>query len=80
MAAKTNEIICGTYDYVGPSVIYGDTDSVYFSAYEPLKKEIEAGDIPWSEDSVTQLYDSVADEVNKSFTKYMQDSFNCPST
>ena len=80
MAAKTNEIICGSYDYVGPSVIYGDTDSVYFSAYGPLKEEIEAGNIPWSEDSVTQLYDSVADEVNKSFTKYMQDAFNCPST
>ena len=72
MAAKTNEIICGTYDYVGPSVIYGDTDSVYFSAYAPLKEDIDAGNIPWSEDSVTTLYDSVAEEVNKSFTKYMQ--------
>jgi DNA polymerase elongation subunit (family B) len=80
MAAKTNEIICGEYDYRGKSVIYGDTDSVYFSAYEPLKEEIEAGKIPWSEESVTQLYDSVAEEVNKSFTKYMQDAFNCPST
>ena len=80
MAAKTNEIICGEYDYRGKSVIYGDTDSVYFSAYEPLKAEIESGNIPWSEESVTQLYDSVAEEVNKSFTKYMQDAFNCPST
>lgn len=80
MAAKTNEIICGEYDYRGKSVIYGDTDSVYFSAYDPLKEEIEAGKIPWSEESVTQLYDSVAEEVNKSFTKYMQDAFNCPST
>ena len=61
-------------------MIYGDTDSVYFSAYTPLKEEIDAGNIPWSEQSVTQLYDSVAQEVNKSFTKYMQDAFNCPST
>ncbi len=80
MASKTNEIICGEYDYKGQSVIYGDTDSVYFSAYKPLKAEIDAGNIPWSKESVTQLYDSVAEEVNKSFTKYMQEGFNCPAT
>ena len=80
MAAKTNEIICGEYDYRGQAVIYGDTDSVYFSAYQPLKAEIDAGNIPWSKENVTQLYDSVAQEVNKSFPKYMQEAFNCPST
>ena len=80
MASKTNEIICGEYDYKGQAVIYGDTDSVYFSAYKPLKAEIDAGNIPWSKESVTQLYDSVAEEVNKSFTKYMQEGFNCPAT
>ena len=80
MASKTNEIICGEYDYRGKSVIYGDTDSVYFSAYQPLKTEIDAGNIPWSKESVTQLYDSVAEEVNKSFPKFMLEAFNCPST
>jgi len=80
MAAKTNEIITGEYDYRGDSVIYGDTDSVYFSAYQPLKKEIDAGNVPWTKDSVVQLYDSVAKEVNKSFPKYMQQAFNCPAT
>ncbi len=79
MASKTNEIICGDYDYRGKSVIYGDTDSVYFSAYQPLKAEIDAGNVPWSKESVTQLYDSVAEEVNKSFPKYMLSGFNCPS-
>ena len=79
MASKTNEIICGEYDYRGKSVIYGDTDSVYFSAYQPLKAEIDAGNVPWSKESVTQLYDSVAEEVNKSFPKYMLTAFNCPS-
>jgi len=80
MAAKTNEIICGEYDYRGPSIIYGDTDSVYFSAYQPLKAEIDAGNIPWTKESVVQLYDSVAEEVNKSFPKFMQEAFNCPSS
>ena len=80
MAAKTNEIICGEYDYRGPAIIYGDTDSVYFSAYQPLKAEIDAGNIPWSRENVVQLYDSVAAEVNKSFPKFMQEAFNCPSS
>ena len=80
MASKTNEIICGDYDYRGQSIIYGDTDSVYFSAYKPLKSEIDSGNVPWTSESVVQLYDSVAEEVNKSFPKYMDQSFNCPSS
>ncbi len=80
MGAKTNEIITGEYDYKGPSIIYGDTDSVYFSAYESLKSDIDAGKIPWTNDSVVQLYDSVAEEVNKSFPTYMRQAFNCPPT
>ena len=80
MASKTNEIICGDYDYRGQSIIYGDTDSVYFSAYKPLKSDIDAGNVPWTSESVVQLYDSVAEEVNKSFPKYMDQSFNCPTS
>jgi len=80
MASKTNEIICGDYDYRGQSIIYGDTDSVYFSAYKPLKADIDAGNVPWTSESVVQLYDSVAEEVNKSFPKYMDQSFNCPTS
>jgi DNA polymerase elongation subunit (family B) len=80
MASKTNEIICGDYDYRGQSIIYGDTDSVYFSAYKPLKNDIDSGDVPWTSESVVQLYDSVAEEVNKSFPKYMDQAFNCPSS
>mgnify|MGYP003314204771 FL=1 len=52
MSAEVNKVITGTYDHVGDSIIYGDTDSVYFSAYPILKKEIEAGQIPWTKDSV----------------------------
>ena len=46
MAAKVNEVITGTYDHVGKSVIYGDTDSVYFSAFPILKADINNGNIP----------------------------------
>ena len=78
MAAKINEVTTGTYDYLGKAVIYGDTDSAYFSAYPILKKEIETGQIPWTKESVIKLYDKVADEVNTSFKKFMLKAFHCP--
>jgi DNA polymerase elongation subunit (family B) len=78
MAAKVNEIITGEYNHVGKAVIYGDTDSCYFSAYSTLKKDIEAGRIPWTKENVTTLYDQIADEVNGTFIKFMQEAFHCP--
>ena len=80
MAAKVNEVITGEYDYKGKSVIYGDTDSVYFSAHSSLKKEIEKGQIPWDRDTVVQLYDSIAETVNATFPEFMLDSFHCPKS
>ena len=77
MAAKINEVITGEYNHVGKAIIYGDTDSAYFSAYEILKKEIDAGQIPWTKESVVKLYDQVADEVNNSFKKFMGQAFHC---
>ena len=80
MGAKVNEIVSGKYDHVGESIIYGDTDSVYFSAHKTLAKEIESGAIPWSKESVIALYDKIADEVNTTFSSYMTKAFHCPST
>ena len=80
MAAEVNKVITGTYDHVGDSIIYGDTDSVYFSAFPILKKEIEAGQIPWTKDSVIKLYDQVCGEANKTFGKFMMDAFHCPKS
>jgi DNA polymerase elongation subunit (family B) len=80
MAAKTNEIIAGKYDHLGESVIYGDTDSVYFSAYTTLKKEIDSGQIPWAKENIIALYDKIAEEVNGTFTAFMTRAFHCPKT
>jgi DNA polymerase elongation subunit (family B) len=80
MAAKVNEIITGDYDHVGKSVIYGDTDSCYFSAYSTLKKDIEKGTIPWTRETVIELYDTIGETVNGTFVKFMQDQFHCPKT
>jgi DNA polymerase elongation subunit (family B) len=80
MASKVNEIITGDYDHVGKAVIYGDTDSCYFSAYSTLKKDIEKGTIPWTRESVVELYDTIGETVNGTFVKFMQDAFHCPKT
>lgn len=80
MAGKINEIITGEYDYKGKSVIYGDTDSCYFSAYPVVKREVEKGQLPWTKESVVTLYDQIADEVNSSFTKLMSTAFHVPKT
>ena len=78
MAAKVNEIITGEYNHVGKAIIYGDTDSCYFSAYKTLKKEIDAGQVPWTKESVVQLYDQIGNEVNTTFPSFMEHAFHCP--
>lgn len=80
MAGKVNEIITGEYNHVGKAIIYGDTDSCYFSAYKTLKKEIDAGHIPWTKDTVVQLYDQIGNEVNGTFPQFMLEAFHCPKT
>jgi len=80
MAGKVNEIIAGEYNHVGKAIIYGDTDSCYFSAYKTLKKEIDSGHIPWTKETVVGLYDQIGDEVNTTFPQFMLDAFHCPKS
>ena len=80
MAEKVNEIITGEANHIGKAIIYGDTDSCYFSAYTTLKKDIDKGLVPWSKEAVIQLYDTIGDEVNGTFPKFMLDAFHCPKT
>jgi len=80
MAGKVNEIITGDNNHIGKAIIYGDTDSCYFSAYATLKKEIDSGALPWSKESVVELYDTIGEEVNSTFPKFMQDAFHCPKS
>ena len=78
MDAKVNEIVCGKYDHVGDAIIYGATDSCYFSAWPILKAEIESGAMEWNEETCIQLYDSIAEQVNESFPAYMESAFHSP--
>ena len=80
MASKVNEIIAGEYNHTGKAIIYGDTDSCYFSAYKTLEKEINAGHVPWTKESVVQLYDQIGEEVNSTFPQFMLDAFHVPKS
>jgi DNA polymerase elongation subunit (family B) len=80
MAGKINEVITGEYNHTGKSIIYGDTDSAYFSAYTSLRKEIDKKEIAWTKDTVVQLYDTISAEVNSTFPQFMLDAFHCPKS
>ncbi|RYD67643.1 MAG: hypothetical protein EOP83_02435 [Verrucomicrobiaceae bacterium] len=76
MNAAINQEITGTYDYLGESIVYADTDSCYFSAYEYLHKKPEHADFEWSRDNIIMLYDAIAANTNATFPDFMRRTFN----
>ena len=80
MSAEVNKVITGTYDHVGDAMIYGDTDSCYFSAFPVLKDDINAGNIPWDKDSIIKLYDQICEQANTTFPDFMMKAFHCPKS
>jgi DNA polymerase elongation subunit (family B) len=78
MDAYVNECITGKYDHVGDAIIYGDTDSCYFSAWTALQNQVESGTLTWTKESAVELYDIIADQVNDSFPAFMEQAFHCP--
>jgi DNA polymerase elongation subunit (family B) len=78
MDAYINECIMGTYDHVGDAIIYGDTDSCYFTAWPAIKDEVAAGHMEWSKETCVQLYDTIAEQVNASFPGFMERACHCP--
>jgi DNA polymerase elongation subunit (family B) len=78
MDAFVNECIFSKYDHVGDAIIYGDTDSVYFSAWPAVRADVQAGRMEWNKDICVQLYDQIGDQVNQSFPAFMERAFHCP--
>jgi DNA polymerase elongation subunit (family B) len=77
MDAHVNECLTGEYDHVGKCIIYGDTDSAYFSAWPVMEEAVQQG-ADWDKDIATALYEGIADDVNVSFPPYMKRSHNVP--
>jgi DNA polymerase elongation subunit (family B) len=78
MDAYINECITGKYDHIGEAIIYGDTDSCYFSAWPIVRADVEAGKMEWNKDIAVQLYDTIADQVNESFPGFCEKAFHTP--
>jgi DNA polymerase elongation subunit (family B) len=78
MDAYVNECVTGKYDHTGDAIIYGDTDSCYFTAWPAVRQEISEGRMEWSKETCIALYNSIADQVNDSFPGFMEQAFHCP--
>jgi DNA polymerase elongation subunit (family B) len=77
MSAHLNDSICGVYDHTGDAIIYGDTDSCYFSA-APMLNANPALMENWNKETAIDIYDQLADQVNASFPEFMERTFHVP--
>ena len=80
MSAEVNNCITGEYDHVGKAMIYGDTDSCYFSAWPLLKDDVESGKLEWSKEKCITLMDQVCEQANTTFPDFMARAFHCPKS
>jgi DNA polymerase elongation subunit (family B) len=78
MSAQINEVITGKYDYYGDAIVYGDTDSCYFSAHNTLLPQIQNGELEWSKELCVQLYDNIAEQANETFPSFCERAFHVP--
>jgi DNA polymerase elongation subunit (family B) len=78
MMSHINETIAGTYAHDGDAIVYGDTDSCYFTAYPVLNMQIANGELEWTKETCIGLYDSIADQANESFPAFMERAFHAP--
>ena len=78
MMSTINETIAGEYAHDGSAIVYGDTDSCYFTAYPILNLQIANGDIKWDKENCITLYDGIADQANESFPAFMERAFHAP--
>lgn len=74
MASRINEIVTGSYAHEGGCVVYGDTDSVYFSVAHYMKEQGIPFDL--SREEVVDLYVKIGDEMGETFYEFMDESFN----
>jgi len=78
MSAQINEIITGKYDFYGDAIVYGDTDSCYFSAWPILKEQVDRSDMEWSKELCVQLYDNISEQANETFPSFCERAFHVP--
>ena len=76
MGAETNKMLTGDYNHIGETIVYGDTDSVYFSADKQSKEQGVTLDM----ESAITLYDTISDTVSDTFPAFAKKAFNVGKT
>ena len=76
MAEVVNEMLTGVKNHNGDCIVYGDTDSSYFSAW-PVREQLEKSGFEFKADEVIKLYDEIGNYVNSTFKDFMMNRFNC---
>jgi hypothetical protein len=56
MMGKINELVTGDYNHLGPAMIYGDTDSAYFSVYNAWTKATPKTNVISSEEQLGEIF------------------------
>jgi DNA polymerase elongation subunit (family B) len=78
MSGHLNQSITGIYDHTGDAIVYGDTDSCYFSVWPMIKQQVANNELEWSKEHAISIYDNIADQTNASFPEFMEKAFHCP--
>ena len=78
MMSTINETVAGTYTHDGDAIVYGDTDSCYFSAWPILKDQVAKGELEWNKEVCIGLYDGIAEQANSTFPAFMERAFHAP--
>jgi hypothetical protein len=76
MMCKLNEILTGSYSF-GETIAYGDTDSAYVTI-TPVKEMLKQNGFEVTKESFIELSDSLAEEVNMTFAKFLNEKYNVP--
>jgi len=77
MSATLNELIAGEYNHTGEAIVYGDTDSCYFSGWPIWSKDKDLKK-NWTKEYATEIYDELGNNVNQTFPYFMHNAFHCP--
>lgn len=78
MMSHINQQVWDEYNHEGKAIVYGDTDSCYFSAWPAVHQDVAAGRLEWSKEAAVSVYDGIADAVNNSFPHFMERAFHAP--
>lgn len=79
MGSKLNELVTGEYSITGDAVIYGDTDSIYYTVWPVIKNTLTSNSTEWSKERAIEIYDELANDTNDSFPIFMNKAFHCPT-